>query len=299
MKNDQYLESLLPSFSKERVTEDCRLTRAEIKDTSLPLYAVTNAAFKGHKFKNAEVQNMQDVYNRMVKGHTGGLLEGVEKALKQTLVNLDEVEKLIEQVYNEDVAGAGLSYLKANLLQFTEWASFTSRYSRKLLIYILILESAEFPESGSNISEAMEPAEIEEIKANFIHFCTALNVVAQPHAKLQAALANIPDIAITKENVNTLKATMGSDKIDPFAVGLIPIWLNPIYHIRMEVAAWQADRYAATKEEKKLVELRVLNLKRVQANKPDAATQKEIAYSESRLSKLNYKLQQAEKRKNG
>lgn len=299
MKNDQYLESLLPSFSKERVTEDCRLTRAEIKDVSLPLYDTASKVFKGHKFKNAELQNMQEIYGRMVKGHPGGLLEGVAKALHQALENLDEVEKLIDQVYNEDVAGAGLSYLKANLLQFTEWASFTSRYSRQLLIYVLILETAEYPDSGTAVGESLEPAEIEQIKANFIHFCTALNVVAQPTAKLQASLAGIPDIAITKENINTLKATMGSDKIDPFAVGLIPIWLNPIYHIRMEVAAWQADRYIATKEEKKLVELRLLNLKRVQANKPDAGNQKEIAYSESRLSKLNYKLQQAEKRKNG
>lgn len=295
MKNDHYLASLLPTFSKERVLEDCRLTRAEIVDVSLPLYKTALNAFKGYKFKNEELQNFQEVFGRMVKGHKGGLLEGIHSALQDTVENLDEIVGLIDQVYNDDVAGAGLSYLKANLLQFTEWTSFESRYSRKLLIYILISETSMYPDSGTTISESLEPAEVEWIKVNFVHFCTAVNVVAQPKEKLKAAVSLIPDIAITKENIGTLKATMGESKIDPFAVGLIPIWLNPIYHVRMIISEWQAERYVASKEEKKLIELRVLNLKRVQNGKPDAATQKEIEYSESRLSKINYKLQKMEK----
>lgn len=299
MKIDQYLTSLLPSFSKERVMEDCRLTRSEIKDISLPLYETASKAFKGHKFQNEEVQNMQAVFGRMVKGHSGGLIDGVLSALKQSLENLDEVEKLIDQVYNEEVAGAGLTYLKAHLLQFTEWTSFESKYSRKLLIYVLILESAQYPDSGSVLSESLEPAEVEWVKNNFVHFCTAVNVVAQPTAKLKSSLATVPDIAITKDNVHTLKTTMGESKIDPFSVGLIPIWLNPIYHVRMAIAEWRADRYQATKEEKKLIELRILNLKRAQDGKPDAGIQKEIEYSERRLANINYRIEKQERMKNG
>lgn len=299
MKLDQYLASLLPAFTKERVLEDCRMTSAELKETAIPLYETANKAFKGHKFKNASVLDMQTVFGRMVKGHSGGLLEGTKSALEQTLKNLDEVESMVDRVYNDEVAGVGMTYLKANLLQFTEWASFVSKYSRRLLIYVLILETGEYAESGPTLSESLEEAEIEWLKSHFVHFCTAINAVAQPTDKIKSAIANIPDINITKDNYDSLKSTLGESKIDPFSVGLIPIWLNPIYHVRMSVAEWRADRYRAQKEEKKVVELRVLNLKRMQDNKPDARVQTEIDYSQRRLSKINHALEMMERRKNG
>lgn len=296
MKLDHYLTSLLPTFSKERVMEDCRLTLSELKDTSLPLYATAVKAFHGHKFKDEEIANWGNVFNRTVKGHKGSLLEGVESALEQTYKNLLEVEKLIDKVYNDEVASIGLSYLKANLLQFTEWASFASKYSRRLLIYILIQETAQYPDSGPTLSQSLEPAEIEWIKIHFIHFCTALTAVAQPTEKLKSAIAGIPDISITTDNLETLKASQGSAKVDPFSVGLIPVWVNPIYHIRMTIAEWRADRYRATKEEKKLVELRILNLKRAQDGKADTGVQKEIDYSQRRLSNINSTLDEYERK---
>lgn len=296
MKLDHYLTSLLPTFSKERVMEDCRLTLAELKDTSLPLYAVAVKAFHGHKFKDEELVNWASVLSRSVKGHKGNLLEAVESALEQTYKNLVETEKLIDKVYNDEVASMGLSYLKANLLQFTEWASFTSKYSRRLLIYILIQETAQYPDSGPTLTQSLEPAEIEWIKTHFIHFCTALTAVAQPTEKLKAAIAGIPDISITTDNLETLKASQGSSKIDPFSVGLIPAWVNPIYHIRMAWAEYRADRYRATKEEKKVVELRILNLKRAQEGKADTGVQREIEYSQRRLSNINGALAEHERK---
>ena len=299
MKLDQYLSSLLPSFTKERVLEDCRMTSAELKETAIPLYGTAVKAFKGHKFKNAAAVDMETVFKRMVKGHSGGLLEGTESALEQTLKNLGEIESMVDRVYSEEVAGLGMTYLKANLLQFTEWASFVSKYSRRLLIYVLILESSEYSDAGPTLNDSLEQAEIEWLQGHFVHFCTAINAVAQPTDKLKSAIANIPDINITKDNYDSLKATMGESKIDPFSVGLIPIWLNPIYHVRMAVAEWRADRYRGQKEEKKVVELRVLNLKRIQDGKPDAKIQKEIDYSQRRLSRINHELEMMERRKNG
>lgn len=299
MKLDHYLNSLLPTFAKERVLEDCRLTLGEIKNETLPMYSTAQKAFKGHKFQDEELVNWNNSFTRMVKTHKGGLLEGVEGALEQVLRNLEEVEKLVDKVYNDEIASAGLTYLKANLLQFTEWASFASKYSRRLLVYILIKETAQYENSGPTLSESMEPAEIEWVQTHFVHFCTALQAVAQPTDKLKTAIANIPDVTITTDNLATLRASQGASKVDPFSVGLIPIAVNPIYHIRMAWAEYKADRYRATKEEKKLVELRILNLKRAQDGKSDAGIQKEIDYSQRRLSRLNASMSEEERKKHG
>lgn len=295
MKFDQYIVSLLPSFGKDRVLEDCRVTRNEIKDISLPLYDTAAPLFKGYKFKSPELLEQIASFNRLCKPGSDNIITHIQKCLKASLENLDEVEGLVEKTYNEEVAGAGLTYLKANLLQFTECLNFVARYARRYLLWVYIAETAEIPDSETALVDAMAPAEIEWIKINFVPFCTALNVVGIPTSKVKKALADVPDIVVTEENVKSLTSTLGAQKLDPLSVGLIPVWLNPIYHIGMFVAEWQASRYKAAKEEKKLVELRYLNLKKRQEGKPDARLQKEIDYTAGRLRELNYKLAKMEK----
>lgn len=295
MKFEKYIQSLLPTFGKDRVLEDCRVTRTEIKDVTLPLYDTAVPLFKGYKFKSGDVQEQIASFNRLCHPGSDNIITHIQKALKASLENLDEVEALVEKTYNEEVAGSGLTYLKANLLQFTECLNFVSRYARRYLLWIYVAETAQIPDSETDLSEAMAPAEIEWIKINFIPFCTALNVVSIPTTKVKKALNDIPDIVVTEENVRSLSATMGENKLDPFEVRLIPVWLNPIYHIRMFVAEWQANRYKAALEERKLIELRHLNLKKRQEGKPDARLQKEIAYTEQRLRNINFKISKMEK----
>lgn len=88
---------------------------------------------------------------------------------------------------------------------------------------------------------------------------------------------------------------MGSAKVDPFQMDLIPIWLNPIYHIGMFVSEWQADRYKAAKEEVRLLQLRKLNLEKTIEKKPDAKIQHEIEYLSNRVQGMNFKIEKMEK----
>ena len=76
----------------------------------------------------------------------------------------------------------------------------------------------------------------------------------------------------------------------------IPVWLNPIYHIGMRIAEWQAKRYKSAKEELSLLQLRKLNLERVSAGKPDAKIQSEIKYLEARIQGLNFDIDEMEKK---
>lgn len=78
--------------------------------------------------------------------------------------------------------------------------------------------------------------------------------------------------------------------MDPYHFGLIPIKMNPIYHIRMAIAEWQVARYNAAIEEKRALEYRLLALKASSDGKKDAKLEEAIEYSEARLAKLNYKL---------
>lgn len=294
MKLQQFVASVLPSFGKDRVMEDIRLTRTELKDITLPAFHQAAVAFKGHKFKSKALADQIATFGRMVKGGSGNVIEIIEKQLPIALKNLDEVEDLIERGFNEEVAGAGLTYMKANLLQFSECLHFVSRFSRKFLLYIFVCETAEYEDSGTTIAESMTPAEIEYIRVNFVNYCTAFNAVVNQPQTVRKLLEDVPDILITSENVLSLSSTLGEKKLDPLQMKLIPIWLNPIYHVGMFVAEWQADRYKVAKEELRLIQLRKLNLEKISAGKPDAHVQKEITYLESRVQTMNFKIAKME-----
>jgi hypothetical protein len=294
MKIQSYLASLLPSFSRDRVTEDCRITRGEIKEYVIPAYDSGAAFFKGRKIKSKELASMYGSFRALVKGEgNDDPITTIHKNLKVMLANLDEAEEKINAVYSEEIAGGGFTYLKANLLQFVECVNFVSRYSLKFLDYAYICETAEYEEGGTAIADSLRPAEIEWLEAHVIHFCTAFNAVTGNVQNVKKALADIPDIVITPENAETLPQTMGR-KIDPLHMGLIPVWLNPIYHVGMLVAEWQASRHKEAKAQLQLLQLRKLNLETTSQGKPSATVQKQIASLESRIKDLRYDIAKME-----
>lgn len=297
-----YLKGLLPSFDKNMILDDARITKSELKEFTYEAYE-TSLHFLGKwKWKSEQIKSFQVIFSRMLKvSGNDNMVTTIHKSLKMTLENLEIVEQIIEKTFNEEIASSGLTYLKANLLQFTEAVGFVSKYARKLLIYIYICETACY-ESDSEIiqiKQSLSPAEIKWLQENFVSFCTMLANVSRNGVDVKKVLENIPDIVITDENGSVLRNTIGENKIDPFEMRLVPIWMNPIYRVGMFVAEWQAKRYNAAKEEVKLVELRKLNLEKLTQNKPDARIQKEIEYMETRIQDINFKLAKMEEGHHG
>ena len=294
MKILAYISSLLPTFERERVLEDCRMTRAEIKSSTLPAYVGAEKLLRGYKLKSKNLIDKEAVFGRIYSHSNAPLVTAVVKGLNQTHDNLDHLELQLKKTLSEEVSAAGITYLKANLVQLCEAAAFVSKYAIRFLDYIYVLETAEIPDSGTYIQKTFAPAEIAWIEDNFLSFCTALNAVATPTDQLARALATIPDIVVTKGNATTLPVTMGESKLDPFQMRLIGTPMAPIYHVAMFVAEWQANRYKASEEELKLCELRKLNLERLLENKPDARIQKVLEVTESRVHDLRVKLAKLE-----
>lgn len=71
MKIINYITSLLPTFGKDRVIEDIRITRNEIKEATEPSYKNADVMYKGWTFKSAPLKEKLDTFKRMVK-HGGG-----------------------------------------------------------------------------------------------------------------------------------------------------------------------------------------------------------------------------------
>jgi hypothetical protein len=290
-----YLRTLLPTFAKDEVLEDVRVTREELKNQTILLYIAAAESFKDWDFKDPTVQANVASFSRLAKTGSKRFLPAVEEGLEVLLTNLAYVEDRIAETYQEEVAGRSLTYVKANLLQFVELSAFVTRYARRYLSAIYARETAALPQSEVALDEALTPAELKWLDDNFVAFATAFRVVTVPTSDLKRVIAAIPDIVVTSENAGTLQSTMGAAKITPFQVSLESVFTSPIYHVAMMVAEWQVNRFKAAQEEARLVELRKLNLERLVRNKPDAKIQREIDYLQSRVEGLNYKLKKMER----
>lgn len=296
MKILNFIKSLIPSFTKNTVEEDIRLTRSEIVEVTQPAYENAVGLFKGWKFKSIDLNIQLTTFGRMVKSNGGGnVIITIEKGFENILKNLDIVEEMIKKSYNQEIAGQGLTYLNANLLQFTEAVAFVSKFSRKFLNYVYLCETAEYPDANITVKDSLTPAEILWIQSNFVSFCLAFNIVTDNPAHIKKQIDEIPDIMVTSDNADSLSSTIGDAKLDPFQLRLIPVWMNPIYHVGMFVAEWQAARYKASKEELRLLQLRKLNMEKLSEGKADAAVQKQIKYMESRIQDMNYSIDKMEK----
>jgi hypothetical protein len=290
-----FLRNLLPSFGRERIIEDCRLTRAEIEETLKPMYGQAAIFLKTWSFKSEEMQDRIDTWKSLVKSNGGNIIVTIDRGLPVIIANLNDVEELIKQSYGDEVVAAGLTYKKAQLLQFVSNVQFVSRYLVQFLNYVYICETAQHESAGTTIRDSLAPAEKQYIEDNFISFCTAFEVVTDTPADVKKKLSEVPDVIITEDNIDTLPTTVGKDKLDPLQMNLIGTW-SPLYGIGLIVAEWQASRYKQAKETLKLVQLRKLNLEQVAAGKPNPKVQKEIEYLEARAKDLQYKIKKMEER---
>lgn len=300
MKFDQFFKSLLPSFSRSTVLEDCRVTRGEFTETVQPAYRQAAELMRNAKFKSTEVLALAKQFSQLANRTQGNLIVTIDKALPQVVTNLDEIGEQLTTNCDDEVTAAGMTYLRANLLQLLEAAAFTAKYARQLLIYVQIHESAPFIEKTDEqydaVREHLVPADVTFIQQNFQSFVIAFNALSGSPEDLRKKLAEVPNVVMTDENTKTLPHTAGLTKVDPMKMGFISSWMNPIFHIRVAYEDWQFDRYKLAQAELQLLQMRNLNYQRLSGNQPpNAKLQKDIEYNERRIADLRAKIAKMER----
>lgn len=290
-----FIKSLLPRFNKDRLTEEARITLAELEGMAIPSYKAAFEGLASRNFSSKQITEMEKTFKRMVKGAgkeniVGAVYSGLETLLKNHKYIQDNIEKHFE----EEVIISGISVLKVNLIRLLEFHSFCTRYSLKLLNYIYILETQEVNGDSRYVKDSMSPADIEWVNKHFFDFCVAMSISTKSEKDLETTISKIPDVSLSEGSEASL-AALGEEKTDPFNTRMVAGFSSsPIFHARLVVAEYQANRYKEKKELKTVLELRLLNLQKNLEKNPDAALEKEIEYTQSRVDKLNHYLIQAE-----
>lgn len=292
MKFASYLSSLLPSFSRDQLMEDLDTVADELRNHVLPPYQTAVKEFGSDKFYSADAQAADELFNKKLNfKYKGNHLSGILTSLENADSLIKALQTMVSEEFAIDVTQAGLNTLRVNIMQLVEILGFTTRYARRHLNYILVAESCNH--SGKQVSDSFSAGELGWLKTGRDAFINGINVVALPRKEVETKFKEIPNVLVTPESIETSQQLLGKDKTDPFQMRFIPLILNPIYHVRIRVAEYQAAKYREAKEERGIIELRILLLKEQRGGRENAKIEKQIEYNEGRLQKLVYKLDQA------
>lgn len=294
MQIEKLIRALLPDFKKDRVTEDIRFTRGELKQLE---DAYGDAAkLLGHwNFKSEDLKLKFASFKRIVSTGSDNPIVFLSKNIPLMLKNLDVAEELASNALNNTIASSGLTYKQATIIQYASALNFVCRYGRKFLNYIYVAEAMNYREEGEQyLKDSIPDAEVKWINDKFVDFCAAVAAVTDKPETTLKKFEEIPDIEVARSNPKTLSNTVGDAKLDPFRMNFIGTRLNPILFFRMVVSEWQFKRHKENKEELALLQLRRLNLEKLKQGQHDARVEKEIQDIESRVNKLSMDIAEME-----
>ena len=285
-------------FDKERIVEDMRVTLAELDNVVIPAYEAAATHFKASKIKSTEIKNLSGVFYQSFDSHgrsrAPNFISDILQQLRNVRGNLSAVSDVLNEILEKNVIIDGITARKAVLIRASESINFASRYALDLLDYVYITEHNSVSGGGSEASTTT-PAAVRDVKVRLNQFATSISDYGIPTATFIKEINLIPEVVVNKFTQDKAGGSIKESTIDPFAnAHMSNFMLNPIYRIRLFPAEWQVNRYNASKEKKKVLELRLLYLNMANEKKQDAAVEKEIIYLQNRIDKLDAKIRDVE-----
>jgi hypothetical protein len=297
MKIIQYVKALLPHIEKSKLLDDLRVTISELENVALPNYNVASTYFKSEKIKsdlNKEISNEFYLKAELKTAKQSSFIADIFKKLENVKSNSEYLLEQAEELFEHNIIAEGLTARKLSLVKAAESISFISRFSTDLLNLVYTNEATNV---DSNVDESLRlpPIVVTNINKNISNFTRLLCDYGVPTDTFKKLFSNIPEVIVNSKTANTISGIYKESDIDPFSNSLVVGFTgNPIYHIRLMVAEWQASRFKANKDKKKILELRLLHLKLINNKKNDPKLEQEINYIQNRVDKIERYLKDVE-----
>lgn len=290
----QFLRSMLPSFKRNDVTERLRVIRDDLVNQTLPPYETAASDLRNASMKSKVFIDFDKAFSSGVDStFKGSFIDQTHLILKNLQVNFDFIESLVDKNYSQDIVVAGITYKRAQILQYIAIAGFAVDYARRVLLYVLAAEANVKAKSLVDGKERPVP-EIKWLETNRGAYFRAMTVIAVKERDLAAMFDNIPDITVSDNVEETADATLMRQKIDPMNFNVIPIGVNPFHFLGVRWANWQVAKYQRAKEEKRALEFRLEQLRGQRSGEEDPRLERSIAYYEDEVNRLAAKIAKME-----
>lgn len=293
MSLTRFVGSLIPNFERTRILEDIGQQKKYNAEVLLPAYQNAAKTMAGKFFVSDEGRTFEDRFKNAVPSlRTKGSLFGTVELFTKIQTALQLIEDMVPDLFAADVTKETLTYQKATILKYLESTRFASKYAVTKLNQLLTAESATLRKEDKekalkNQLTKFEREWLAKYERAYFETLTALDV---PPREIVTAVSKIPELTVDETATQVVHQTVGAHQLDPLRLGFISPENSPIYLLRQYIAEWQHARYKAGLEEARLLELKILDMKRAYEQTHDAALEKALDYTKGRLDKLNGKL---------
>lgn len=296
-----FIKSLLPSFSKSDLETDMEISLEAI-ESIMTTYSSLEEVLKVTKIESKASQavlkqfykELQDFKPKAKLSNNHNLAIDTLALFANVKTNGDYILREVSDSVNDVVVSQALTAYKANLLRAVAHYYFMTRFALDLANFIYV---NEVEEAGSDLTKEgrLNNKQREFITKNVWVYARMLSVYGSDHTTFKDRMGSIEEITLPKEQIEEVVDAYNSDKVDVFnnlPQGFIG---SPIYSIRLIFAEWEATRYQHLKNQKKLLELRLLHLKLLKENgQSDVNLEKEIVYLQKRTTDVDHQLAKIE-----
>lgn len=295
MELQRFMATLMPTFTKNDILDELKATEESI-NSFLPILQQAQRRLNRFTFKHEFVERLEERLIREAKlkrqpNFMMMFLELVEKMEKQIPV----IEKLVHDKFESDVTVHAMNLHRINVLQYIPIMLFTIQYMRSFTNIALSLEINTASDSETAVYEIIE-ADTSWLSANRSTFVDACRIMNRKSDDLEKVFEDLPEMDVDPHNVKVVEATKHV-AIDPMAMGLIPITINPFFHFQRIIVEWQVQRYHSMKTECELLERKVHNLNLINDGKNDPKLQQQAKYiEEERLRPLKQEIAKMEQK---
>lgn len=290
----KFIKTLLPTFTKERLSDDARITRDELEGVVLPAFESAGPLTSSKKFASETLQEFNEIYKRNANlGKSANFLGAIAAALPSVIEFQETLQNIIDKKFEKEIIVDGITVYKANVVHAQALVSQVSRFAPMLLNYAYVMETEAVGGDSTYARNSLSRGDIEEIEKGFLDFVTAFAVVSKSGREAMKTFESIPEVTLGS-NSDAVSSVYGS-KLDPLAMRDVRGFSSsPIFQLRLVVAEWQTNRYKRMQDLKQVLELRLLNLRKQSESSPDPRIEQQIQYTQSRIDRFSEKMRRAE-----
>lgn len=279
-----YIESLTATVKKESVEEALGNVITGINDEIIPsLEAVIKDSDDSVIKDNQFIKNLSKLTVRTKDNKE--YLNVLLKLLKEITSEANDITKLVDKDLSAYITSKGSTAKDIAIMKLVSDIAALAFYIQDLIYFILV-----------DVKETAIPKiRLDDIRKNSGSFVVLFNYYYKGLSKIVKELPRVSDEIVYREDA---KPSM-MDKLFKSKGKLLSLPVsgfngNPIYHIRMWLVDKEMERYELLKEKKKLIELKLLDLKLQAQNESDPKLKTQIEYYEDKIGKLEYNIKEIE-----
>ena len=284
------IKTLLQSFNlvkkpvkKEQLIKTFEQIHLIAQEDVLPALTELKNYEKSSKITKSEIFGLTKELIKINGGKSKNIISDLESLFIEIGKNVNGIEQLLNKHTSFVLTNKVMGVKDAAIVKLVDDIGSLTLFSMDYITCLL-----------SNVNDTAFPKiKFKKLKEGIPAF---INLVVGYNGKIKNTIDNITKLDDTSIDSNTSEAMLGVKLNSSGITSLVPDGFinNPFYHIRMWFVDREINKLEALRDKKKLIELRIMELKIEEKSGSDGDLSKQIEYYEDKLAAIEYKIQKLE-----